>query len=59
MVFEYTDFLNAPCKVINLEKNTSRWKICKERIQDVAQEFIPSWPDKLAALRKGVEICDV
>jgi hydroxypyruvate isomerase len=25
----------------------------------VAQEFIPSWPDKLAALRKGVEICDV
>ena len=25
----------------------------------VAQEFIPSWPDKLAALRKGIEICDV
>jgi hydroxypyruvate isomerase len=25
----------------------------------VAQEFIPTWPDKLAALRKGVEICDV
>jgi hydroxypyruvate isomerase len=25
----------------------------------VAQEFIPSWPDKLAALRKGVEICDI
>jgi hydroxypyruvate isomerase len=25
----------------------------------VAQEFIPSWNDKLAALRKGVEICDV
>lgn len=25
----------------------------------VAQEFIPSWKDKLAALRKGVEICDV
>lgn len=25
----------------------------------VAQEFIPSWPDKLAALKKGVEICDV
>jgi len=25
----------------------------------VAQEFIPSWPDKMAALRKGVEICDV
>lgn len=25
----------------------------------VAQEFIPSWPDKIAALRKGVEICDV
>ncbi len=25
----------------------------------VAQEFIPSWNDKLAALKKGVEICDV
>jgi hydroxypyruvate isomerase len=25
----------------------------------VAQEFIPSWKDKMAALRKGVEICDV
>ena len=25
----------------------------------VAQEFIPSWTDKLAALKKGVEICDV
>ena len=25
----------------------------------VAQEFIPSWTDKLAALRKGIEICDV
>lgn len=25
----------------------------------VAQEFIPSWPDKMAALQKGVEICDV
>jgi hydroxypyruvate isomerase len=25
----------------------------------VAQEFIPTWPDKLAALKKGVEICDV
>jgi hydroxypyruvate isomerase len=25
----------------------------------VAQEFIPSWPDKLSALRKGIEICDV
>lgn len=25
----------------------------------VAQEFIPSWPDKIAALKKGVEICDV
>jgi hydroxypyruvate isomerase len=25
----------------------------------VAQEFIPTWPDKIAALRKGVEICDV
>jgi hydroxypyruvate isomerase len=25
----------------------------------VAQEFIPSWPDKLAALKKCVEICDV
>ena len=24
----------------------------------VAQEFIPSWPDKIAALKKGVEICD-
>ncbi len=25
----------------------------------VAQEFIPTWPDKIAALKKGVEICDV
>ena len=25
----------------------------------VAQEFIPTWPDKLAALRKAVQICDV
>jgi hydroxypyruvate isomerase len=25
----------------------------------VAQEFIPSWPDKIAALKQGVTICDV
>jgi len=25
----------------------------------VAHEFIPTWPDKLAALRHGVRICDV
>lgn len=25
----------------------------------VAQEFIPTWADKLAALRQGIEICDV
>ncbi len=25
----------------------------------VAQEFIPTWDDKIAALRSGVEICDV
>jgi hydroxypyruvate isomerase len=25
----------------------------------VAQEFIPTWTDKIAALKKGVEICDV
>jgi hydroxypyruvate isomerase len=25
----------------------------------VAQEFIPTWPDKLAALRHGVRVCDV
>lgn len=25
----------------------------------VAQEFIPSWTDKLAALKKGIDICDV
>lgn len=25
----------------------------------VAQEFIPTWKDRMAALRKGVEICDV
>jgi hydroxypyruvate isomerase len=25
----------------------------------VAQEFVPSWPDKLKALREGVKICDV
>ena len=25
----------------------------------VAQEFVPSWDDKLAALRHGVKTCDV
>jgi hydroxypyruvate isomerase len=25
----------------------------------VAQEFIPSWSDKMAALKQGVQICDV
>ena len=25
----------------------------------VAQEFIPTWDDKLAALRHGVKLCDV
>jgi hydroxypyruvate isomerase len=25
----------------------------------VAQEFIPTWPDKLAALRHAVQVCDV
>ncbi len=25
----------------------------------VAQEFIPTWPDPIAALKQGVEICDV
>ncbi|WP_336514742.1 hydroxypyruvate isomerase family protein [Pollutibacter soli] len=25
----------------------------------VAQEFIPTWPDKIAALKEGVTICDV
>ena len=25
----------------------------------VAQEFIPTWTDKLGALKQGVEICDV
>lgn len=25
----------------------------------IGQEFIPTWPDKLEALRSGVEICDV
>jgi len=25
----------------------------------VAQEFIPTWDDPLAALKQGVEICDV
>jgi len=25
----------------------------------VAQEFIPTWDDKLAALKQGVQICDV
>ena len=25
----------------------------------VAQEFIPSWPDKIAALKQGITICDV
>lgn len=25
----------------------------------VAQEFIPSWTDKLAALKKGIQICDI
>lgn len=25
----------------------------------VAQEFIPTWPDKIAALRQAVQVCDV
>jgi len=25
----------------------------------VAHEFIPTWPDKLAALRHGIQVCDV
>jgi hydroxypyruvate isomerase len=25
----------------------------------VAQEFIPTWDDKIAALKQGVQICDV
>jgi hydroxypyruvate isomerase len=25
----------------------------------VAQEFIPTWDDKIAALKEGVTICDV
>ena len=25
----------------------------------IAQEFIPTWDDKLAALRHGVRVCDV
>lgn len=25
----------------------------------IAQEFIPTWPDKLASLRHGVQVCDV
>ncbi|SHI45273.1 hydroxypyruvate isomerase [Arenibacter nanhaiticus] len=25
----------------------------------VAQEFIPTWPDKIAALKEGVTICDI
>jgi hydroxypyruvate isomerase len=25
----------------------------------VAQEFIPSWPDKIAALKQAIEICDI
>jgi hydroxypyruvate isomerase len=25
----------------------------------VSQEFIPTWPDKLAALRYCVRVCDV
>jgi hydroxypyruvate isomerase len=25
----------------------------------VAQEFIPTWPDKMAALKQGVTICDI
>jgi GR25 family glycosyltransferase involved in LPS biosynthesis len=31
---EYVDFLNAPCKLINLTKNTARFTISKERIQE-------------------------
>jgi GR25 family glycosyltransferase involved in LPS biosynthesis len=30
----YNVFLNSPCKVINLTKNTARWTISKERIED-------------------------
>jgi hydroxypyruvate isomerase len=25
----------------------------------IAQEFIPTWDDKLASLRHGVRVCDV
>jgi hydroxypyruvate isomerase len=25
----------------------------------LAQEFIPTWPDKLAALRHALRVCDV
>lgn len=31
---DYNNFLNAPCKIINLTKNTARFTISKERIQD-------------------------
>jgi hypothetical protein len=25
----------------------------------VSQEFIPTWPDKLAALRHALRVCDI
>jgi len=31
---EYSAFLNSPCKLINLTKNTARFTISKERIQE-------------------------
>ena len=33
MTFTFNDLLNAPCNVINLAKNTERWKISEERIK--------------------------
>ena len=31
----YQDFLNAPCKVINLKKNTERWETTQKRLNDI------------------------
>ncbi len=36
----FEDLLNAPCKVINLDHNTARWKISEERIKEAGFQNI-------------------
>jgi len=30
----FEEFLNLPCRIINLERNPERWKICEERVKE-------------------------